>query len=83
MYDFKLVREMILTAFQQTLLGGINMVDYEPWLGDYTGTVVYNNTILGGFADANYTNGTDGLNVGDAIIKYVLILCNRDILSRY
>lgn len=28
-----------------TLLGGINMVDYIPFNGDYTGTVVRNNTI--------------------------------------
>ncbi|KAJ6560278.1 hypothetical protein B0H19DRAFT_1210348 [Mycena capillaripes] len=33
-----------------TLLGGINMVDYLPWNGNYTNTVVRNNTILGGYA---------------------------------
>ena len=62
-----------MTTFQQTLLGGINMVDYEPWSGNYTGTVVYNNTILGGFANENPDNTTDGINAQHAIIKYVLI----------
>jgi hypothetical protein len=29
----------------RTLLGGINMVDYKPYSGDYTGTVVRHNTL--------------------------------------
>ena len=33
-----------------TLLGGINMVDYAPWKGNYTNTIVRNNMIYGGFA---------------------------------
>jgi len=54
----------------QTLLGGINMVDYEPWLGNYTGTAVYNNTILGGFSnEQEQANETDGTNTDDVIIK--------------
>jgi parallel beta-helix repeat protein len=52
-----------------TLLGGINMVDYEPWSGNYTGTTVYNNTILGGFANENPDNSSEGINAGHAIIK--------------
>jgi parallel beta-helix repeat protein len=61
---------MVLTTFQQTLLGGINMVDYEPWLGNYTGTTVHNNTIFGGFANEKATNdSTEGINAEDAIIK--------------
>jgi len=53
-----------------TLLGGINMVDYEPWLGNYTGTSVYNNTIFGGFANEKAGNdSTKGINAEDAIIK--------------
>jgi len=52
-----------------TLIGGINMVDYETWLGNYTGTTVYNNTILGGFADVNPGNSSYGTNSGHAIIK--------------
>ena len=77
-----LLRGMVLTSFQNTLLGGINMVDYEPWLGNYTGTTVYNNTILGGFANENVTNGSKGVNAEDAIIKYVLIVIPR-IVSQY
>jgi len=54
----------------QTLLGGINMVDYEPFLGDYTGTVVRDNTILGGFATSTEGPGEPkGSNQDDAIIK--------------
>jgi len=54
----------------QTLLGGINMVDYDPWNGNYTGTVVYNNTILGGFSNqVELSNETDGTNTDDVIIK--------------
>jgi hypothetical protein len=54
----------------QTLLGGINMVDYDPFSGSYAGTVVRNNTILGGFAAGTATAGeTKGQNFEDAIIK--------------
>src|ERR1700678_2283820 len=49
------------------------MVDYGPWKGNYTGTVVYNNTIFGGFANEDLNNGSKGVNGGDAVIKYVLI----------
>ncbi|PFH47806.1 hypothetical protein AMATHDRAFT_66860 [Amanita thiersii Skay4041] len=54
----------------QTLLGGINLVDYDPFGGDYTGTVVTNNTILGGFAtDGQGPGDTRGNNRDSAIIK--------------
>ncbi|KAJ7181632.1 hypothetical protein C8R43DRAFT_969719 [Mycena crocata] len=54
----------------QTLLGGINMVDYLPWKGNYTNTVVYNNTILGGYAtNADADEDNKGTNVDDAVIK--------------
>lgn len=36
-----------ITALTQTELGGINMVDYSPMNGNYTGTVVKNNIING------------------------------------
>ncbi|KAF8914331.1 hypothetical protein CPB84DRAFT_1758992 [Gymnopilus junonius] len=52
-----------------TLLGGINLVDYEPWSGDYTGTVVYDNTIYGGFAEGENDSDGKGTNPEDAIIK--------------
>ncbi|KAF8622049.1 hypothetical protein AX15_007202 [Amanita polypyramis BW_CC] len=54
----------------QTLLGGINLVDYDPFEGDYTGTVVRENFILGGFATGTELPGqTKGVNQYDAIIK--------------
>jgi len=53
-----------------TLLGGINMVDYDPWNGNYTGTIVHNNTVIGGFAtDSDSAHQTDGVNADDVIIK--------------
>ena len=46
------------------------MVDYEPWNGNYTGTVVRNNVIYGGFAtDPAGAGETHGENDEDAIIK--------------
>jgi hypothetical protein len=46
------------------------MVDYEPFLGDYTDTVVRDNTILGGFATSTEGPGElKGSNQDDAIIK--------------
>ena len=56
--------------YQMTLLGGINMVDYDPWNGNYTNTIVRNNMIFGGFATAPAVAGeTKGENDDDAIIK--------------
>ncbi|KAH9938100.1 uncharacterized protein B0H18DRAFT_965550 [Fomitopsis serialis] len=50
--------------------GGINMVDYDPWAGNYTGTVVRNNLIMGGFATSEEEPGeTHGVNSEDVIIK--------------
>jgi len=34
-----------IRAETRTLLGGINMVDFDPYFGNYTGTIVRNNTI--------------------------------------
>jgi len=46
------------------------MVDYLPWLGNYTNTVVHNNTILGGFATTTDTDHDNkGTNSDDAVIK--------------
>jgi len=60
---------------QSTLLGGINMVDYLPWKGDYTGTVVQNNTIMGGFAadSSPPASKNNGKNADNAIIKSVIL----------
>ncbi|KAG5654234.1 hypothetical protein H0H81_005921 [Sphagnurus paluster] len=60
----------IIWVVNQTMLGGINMVDYEPFDGNFAGTVVTNNTILGGFATGPQDAGdTKGTNLEDAIIK--------------
>ncbi|KIJ22646.1 hypothetical protein M422DRAFT_57130 [Sphaerobolus stellatus SS14] len=54
-----------------TLLGGINMVDYTPWSGNYSNTVVRKNNIIGGLATDSLTSPDDtrGTNNGSAIIK--------------
>ena len=57
------------------------MVDYEPWLGNYTGTTVYNNTILGGFANEDPDNSSKGVNAEHAIIKYVSNCYSRSYLN--
>jgi len=65
-----LVRNNTIWVETQTLLGGINMVDYDPYNGDYTGTVVTNNTIMGGFStDTPQADETKGADSHDAIIK--------------
>lgn len=46
------------------------MVDVTPWGGDYSGTVVQNNLIIGGLADP--TNGIEadtGTNEDGVILK--------------
>ncbi|KAI0080875.1 hypothetical protein K474DRAFT_1682362 [Panus rudis PR-1116 ss-1] len=65
-----LVENNTIFVENSTLLGGINLVDYDPFNGDYTGTVVRNNMIMGGFAD-DKPEGSDqkGVNDEDAIIK--------------
>lgn len=46
------------------------MVDIDPWSGNYTGVVVRNNTVLGGFAtDSDSATQTDGANIDDVIVK--------------
>ncbi|KAJ6615617.1 hypothetical protein B0H10DRAFT_2220261 [Mycena sp. CBHHK59/15] len=57
-------------VLNQTLLGGINMVDYLPWKGNYTNTIVRNNTIIGGFATSvEVGDDKTGTNADDAVIK--------------
>ncbi|KAL1734432.1 hypothetical protein EV714DRAFT_281175 [Schizophyllum commune] len=60
-----------IEVHNQTLLGGINLVDFGAFKGDYTGTVVRDNTIYGGFAtdDEDEDGQTKGENDDDAIIK--------------
>jgi len=65
-----LVENNTIWVENRTLLGGINMVDVEPWGGNYTGTIARNNTILGGFAtDSKSATQEDGSNAEDVIIK--------------
>lgn len=65
-----LVENNTIWVETMTLLGGINMVDYEPWNGNYTNTIVRNNVIYGGFAtDPAAAGETKGENDDDAIIK--------------
>jgi len=46
-----LVSGNTIVSSDRQLLGGINMVDWAPWSGDYTGTVVEKNTLN---AESNY-----------------------------
>lgn len=39
------IEDNTIRAETRTLLGGINMVDYGPYEGDFTGTIVRNNSI--------------------------------------
>ncbi|EJF62335.1 hypothetical protein DICSQDRAFT_135925 [Dichomitus squalens LYAD-421 SS1] len=65
-----LVENNTIWVENMTLLGGINMVDYEPWSGNYTNTIVRNNMIYGGFAtEPAVSDETKGVNDDDAIIK--------------
>ncbi|KAG1877548.1 hypothetical protein F4604DRAFT_1924194 [Suillus subluteus] len=65
-----LVENNTIWVENNTLLGGINMVDVTPYNGDYKGVVVKNNTIMGGFATSSDTgSATDGTNNQDVIIK--------------
>lgn len=75
-----LVQNNTIWIENNTLLGGINLVDYDPFNGDYTGTVVENNIIVGGFATDQPENSTDiyyGDNNQSVIIKMGLAIGNR------
>ncbi|KAI0698572.1 hypothetical protein BC835DRAFT_1333827 [Cytidiella melzeri] len=66
-----LVENNTIYVETQTLLGGINMVDYDPWKANFTNTIVRNNRIAGGFATDQPTSSNDtyGMNNDDVIIK--------------
>ncbi|KAF8607578.1 hypothetical protein BDV93DRAFT_519610 [Ceratobasidium sp. AG-I] len=75
-----LIQNNTIWIENNTLLGGINVVDYDPFNGDFTGVVVENNTIIGGFATDQPENSTDvyyGDNDQDVIIKMGLAVGNR------
>src|ERR1700722_3856824 len=70
------VEDNVIVTRNNTLLGGINLVDYAPFSGDYTGTIVRNNRIeaLGGFIKIGIAAGptvwglkASGVNRGAAI----------------
>lgn len=65
-----LVENNTIWIEEQTLLGGINLVDYSPWSGNYTGVVVQNNSIFGGFAtDSDADSQSKGDDEFSAIVK--------------
>lgn len=46
------------------------MVDYDPYNGDFTGTIVTNNTIAGGFStDTPQAGVSDGADSYGVLIK--------------
>jgi hypothetical protein len=60
------------------------MVDVVPWGGNYSGTVVRNNTIIGGFAtDSKSSSQNNGQNVDDVIIKFVPFRYTRSLLTDF
>jgi len=65
-----LVRNNTIWIENNTCLGGINLVDYDPFSGNYTDVMVRENTIIGGYANVRpsinpqYANNTE-----NAIIK--------------
>ncbi|KAF6758857.1 hypothetical protein DFP72DRAFT_1064370 [Ephemerocybe angulata] len=65
-----LIENNTIWVTNNTLLGGINLVDYIPYNGDYSNTIVQKNTILGGFAnDGEAPADTKGFNYESAVIK--------------
>jgi hypothetical protein len=57
------------------------MVDVMPWGGDYSGTVVRNNTIIGGHLRSS--TPSDGDIVNDVIVKLVIFLVSITTTDRY
>lgn len=54
------------------MLGGINLVDFNPWNGNDEGVVVEDNVIIGGIASRPYSPGSNiGPSDSGAIIKWV------------
>ncbi|KAL7423016.1 hypothetical protein Q5752_002315 [Cryptotrichosporon argae] len=64
------IRNNTISVRTRTMLGGINLVDVTPWepYGNYSGTLVEDNVIMGGFA-TGYGNATLGTNNVSAVIK--------------
>ncbi|VDB97125.1 unnamed protein product [Peniophora sp. CBMAI 1063] len=66
-----LVQNNTIQALNNTQLGGVNMVDVQPWGGDYSGTVVQDNLIVGGLADGpiDGVSARTGSNANGVILK--------------
>ena len=75
-----IVANNTIIAETQTLLGGINMVDYAPVSGNYTGTIVTNNVIdaSGAFIKVGIAMGPDvwscphTVNYGGTVLDNVI-----------
>ncbi|KAI0286460.1 hypothetical protein BC826DRAFT_917816, partial [Russula brevipes] len=64
-----LVENNTIWVVNNTLANAINMVNVAPWGGNYTGTVVQNNTIIGGFAtDSKSASQTYGQSANNVVI---------------
>ncbi|KAI0286464.1 hypothetical protein BC826DRAFT_82245 [Russula brevipes] len=65
-----LVENNTIWVVNNTSISGINLVNVGPWGGNYTGTVVQNNTIIGGFAtDSKSASQTYGQNANNLVMK--------------
>ncbi len=66
-----IVENNVIKTTHNILLGGINLVDYKPYNGDYSGTVVRQNRIIaqGGFIKVAIAAGPAvwGSNKGDVV----------------
>jgi parallel beta-helix repeat protein len=74
----RLTLNFAVRASDNMQLGGINLVDYAPWSGNFNGTVVENNQIFGGFATSALNSTTDeGKNAEDTFIKIGIAMGSR------
>lgn len=62
------IRNNRISVTDRVMLGGINIVDYSPWNGNFSNLLVEGNQIYGGFADT-YGNDTVGVKNTTAMIK--------------
>ncbi|KZO93628.1 hypothetical protein CALVIDRAFT_471040, partial [Calocera viscosa TUFC12733] len=63
-----LIERNTIWAVNRTLLGGINMVDYDPWAGDYSGTIVQHNLVVGGVPTSSAAAAAEPAEL-DAFVK--------------
>ncbi|MBZ9644483.1 right-handed parallel beta-helix repeat-containing protein [Streptomyces sp. PSKA30] len=79
------IRNNTITAQNQVLLGGINMVDYGPVDGNYTGTVVSGNTInaAGSLIKIAVAMGTRPWGCGSTGVNYGGTVINNTIMGAH